>query len=71
MKLTLGSKVQVVNMQCSYNSTQKYGSPMGNSQKNIEKNMRFQRNVMVGLNRTLEPMKILQHGHQKEKQGAI
>lgn len=58
-------------MQFSYNSTQKYGSLVGNLQKMFEKNMKFQRNVMVRLNRAPEPMKILQHGHQKVEQGAI
>jgi hypothetical protein len=33
MKPTLGQKVQVGNMQCSYKLTQKYGSLVGNIQK--------------------------------------
>jgi len=40
---------------------------MGNIHKKIEKNMRFQCNAKMELNMTPKPIKILHHGHHKEK----
>jgi len=58
-------KITSYGMQCNIITQHiSMGAPQVNSLSKIEKNMKFQHNVMVGLNRAPKPMKVLQHRHQ-------